>query len=540
MAIIIRKNIKLRNQSPYTLKKRLNYIKDHIKTYDSEHNIDLVSGINCIANRAFEDFMRTKKFYRKTSGRYFEHYIQSFSKEDVLPSLNLYHQIGIEFAKKAWPDFEIVVSTHINHETIHNHFIINSVSYKTGKKIRNFRDFERLKTINDTLMEKYALSTCDTSYEHSHMNDGEFFARQAGISWKQKLVEKFKEIIESSMSFIEMKHKMEHENYKFDISSKYKNIMLTTPGGHRCQSSKIYEPGFSYEQLKKEFIYRREIRKLLTKRIMNTHFQNNNENQINLFDSLGVEKRKAREIISNALSSLDSTIIKEEKLSNVDVSMWENSREKLINDKIEEHYNTIKKIENKYNDIYQKARKQYIENALISTDETNTTKSIYDRTDAIDTSKKYNDLDRLFNLTTDNKVYILKDDEYDKDYFYEGYNLFSNRYSNIKEIENNSIVIFSSTPSTNSYIYKVKDNHAKAIGRLNISKQESEIINKSITYDVHCSYIEKDNYQNIKSNEEYIDNDYEYTNEYQNEVDNSNNTIKNNRNKKSIGFDMDM
>ena len=59
-----------------------------------------------------------------------------------------------------WGDrFEVVVATHLNKEHLHNHFVINSVSFIDGKKYYdNTANYNRMKKISDRLCEEYNLS----------------------------------------------------------------------------------------------------------------------------------------------------------------------------------------------------------------------------------------------------------------------------------------------------------------------------------------------------------------------------------------------
>ena len=64
------------------------------------------------------------------------HGYQSFVSGEVSPEEA--HAIGMETARRMWgADYEIVVTTHLNTDNLHNHFIINSVSFKTGRKYEN-------------------------------------------------------------------------------------------------------------------------------------------------------------------------------------------------------------------------------------------------------------------------------------------------------------------------------------------------------------------------------------------------------------------
>ena len=62
------------------------------------------------------------------------HGYQSFDKGEVTPEIA--HEIGVRLAEEMWGDrFQVVVSTHLNTEHIHNHFVVNSVSFKDGLKL---------------------------------------------------------------------------------------------------------------------------------------------------------------------------------------------------------------------------------------------------------------------------------------------------------------------------------------------------------------------------------------------------------------------
>lgn len=48
------------------------------------------------------------------------------------------HEIGVKLAEEIWGDkFQVIVSTHLNTDNIHNHFVLNSVSFIDGKKFCN-------------------------------------------------------------------------------------------------------------------------------------------------------------------------------------------------------------------------------------------------------------------------------------------------------------------------------------------------------------------------------------------------------------------
>ncbi len=111
------------------LYKALRYMEDDNKTDQKMY----VTAINCPTKRAYEHMMATKQRYGKLSGNVAYHGFQSFRTGEVTPEQA--HQIGLETARRMWgEEYEIVVTTHLNTDNLHNHIVVNSVSFRTGRK----------------------------------------------------------------------------------------------------------------------------------------------------------------------------------------------------------------------------------------------------------------------------------------------------------------------------------------------------------------------------------------------------------------------
>ena len=120
-----------------------------------------ISSLNCSTHRAYEDMMDTKKQYNKKGGILGFHAFQSFKEGEVTPDQA--HLIGIKLAEEMWGDrFEVVVTTHVNTNHIHNHFVINSVSYKDGKKYYDNREnLAKFRHLSDCLCQEHDLSVLE-------------------------------------------------------------------------------------------------------------------------------------------------------------------------------------------------------------------------------------------------------------------------------------------------------------------------------------------------------------------------------------------
>jgi len=120
-----------RTQSRAGLAFILSYCKRESKTVHEGRK--LVSGVNCLPESAYQEFMNTKLQYGKTDGRMFYHFTQTFSPtEDITPETA--HEIAAKFAEKMFPGFEVLVATHTDKAHTHSHFVVNSVSCENGYK----------------------------------------------------------------------------------------------------------------------------------------------------------------------------------------------------------------------------------------------------------------------------------------------------------------------------------------------------------------------------------------------------------------------
>ena len=115
----------------------LHYAENDVKTELCE-TVHLVSGLHCRPEQAWDDMRSIQEHFGKTGGTVALHAYQSFKPGEVTPEQC--HAIGVELARKMWGGrFQVLVATHLNTNCLHNHFVINSVSYIDGKKYEQKR-----------------------------------------------------------------------------------------------------------------------------------------------------------------------------------------------------------------------------------------------------------------------------------------------------------------------------------------------------------------------------------------------------------------
>lgn len=146
------------------------YIMNPAKTQEGK----LVSGVNLFIplndwQAPTNQMMDTKVRFGKQGGRLAYHIEQSFKPGEVTPEVA--HQIGVELAKELFGNkYEVVVATHIDKEHIHNHILLNSVSFVDGSKFHqpNAMYYDRIRKISDRLCEKYGLSIIKEVKSHKY------------------------------------------------------------------------------------------------------------------------------------------------------------------------------------------------------------------------------------------------------------------------------------------------------------------------------------------------------------------------------------
>ena len=142
------------------LAQTLHYAENDAKTKLNE-SAQLVTGIHCRPDHAWEDMRAVQERFGKTDGVVALHAYQSFREGEVTPEQC--HEIGVALARKVWGKrFQVLVATHMNTDNLHNHFVINSVSYVDGKKYEQRRSqYAEFRAASDKLYREYGLSVVE-------------------------------------------------------------------------------------------------------------------------------------------------------------------------------------------------------------------------------------------------------------------------------------------------------------------------------------------------------------------------------------------
>ena len=193
-----------------------------------------VSGINCLTVRAYEQMMITKRHFGKTGGNVAYHGYQSFKSGEVTPKEA--HEIGIETARRMWgKDYEIVVTTHLNTDNIHNHIVINSVSFKTGMKFENhISDHKLLREISDAVCKEYGKSVIEGAKFYNAEKNAYWVHKHGGKTRRDILREDVDDAINNSANFMEFVNLIKNKGYEFSRSDLTDHPSVKAPTWERA------------------------------------------------------------------------------------------------------------------------------------------------------------------------------------------------------------------------------------------------------------------------------------------------------------------
>ncbi len=229
-----------KTQTATAMKRVLDYVMQDKKT--TLDNVKLVSGVNCVAEFAYDEFMTTKHRYNKAKGVFFKQYVQSFKPNCGVTPQQI-HEIGLKTAQ-LFDGFEVVVATHIDCDHWHNHFVVNSVNCETGYKIQiGEAELENLRHKSDELCQQCGLEIL-APYEkpkQKSINQREYRAAIKGSSRKIKLINAIDYAVAHSRTKKEFIERMKTLGYGVKWIDRYKYITYTTPQGQSFRDNKLLE-----------------------------------------------------------------------------------------------------------------------------------------------------------------------------------------------------------------------------------------------------------------------------------------------------------
>ena len=248
-------------QSPSAMRGVMDYCRQKFKVHDPVTDRDLVSGVHCSGANAYDEFMLTKQVYGKTTGVNFYQYTQSFDSRDTISSADA-HALALEFAEQAWPGHEVLVCTHCDTDNPHTHFVINSVSWQDGHKLRQSpHTIEQLRKMSDAICLAHGYSVLKPKEQKAvkGVSAREFRAAAKGQSWKFRLMSDVDDCMKAARSREDFIERMRRLGYEVRWTDARASITYTAPNGMKCRDLKLHEEKYLKENMEYEFNIRKEI-----------------------------------------------------------------------------------------------------------------------------------------------------------------------------------------------------------------------------------------------------------------------------------------
>lgn len=214
----------------------IDYAVNSDKTQASKESTEamqqFVSGVNCHPATARDEMIAVKKRFGKEDGTVAYHGYQSFAPGEATPEIA--HEIGIRLAQQLWGEkYQVIVATHLdkaNH--LHNHFVVNTVSFVDGIKYhRTEKDYYEMQKASDALCREYGLSVIENPQRGKSKQYGEWRAEQEGRpTWRGIIRKEIDEIIRQSMTERQFFDNLHKRGYEVKMG---KDISVRPPGKPR-------------------------------------------------------------------------------------------------------------------------------------------------------------------------------------------------------------------------------------------------------------------------------------------------------------------
>ena len=234
------------------------YAVNSRKTEQHREDADIlerfVSGVNCHPATARAEMLAVKKRFGKEDGTIAYHGYQSFAPGEATPEIA--HKIGVELAQRLWGNrYQVVVATHLdkaNH--LHNHFVLNTVSFVDGKKyFRSAKDYRELQATSDAICREYSLSVIENPQPGKGKHYGEWRAEQEQRpTWRGLVRSDIDDAIRQSMTERQFFDALHRKGYEIKVG---KDISVRPPGKERLvRLARNFGEGYTLEGIRKRIL----------------------------------------------------------------------------------------------------------------------------------------------------------------------------------------------------------------------------------------------------------------------------------------------
>ena len=252
------------------LDKRVNYAVNGEKTTldtgityaanpEKTEQLFFTSAINCDScETAFAEMQTTKRRFGKLGGVVGYHFIQSFAPGEVTPEQA--HVIGVAFAQRLFGErYEVVVGTHLDRAHLHNHVVVNSVSFVDGKKYHSSPGsyYFEVRSTSDTLCWENDLSTITPQGKGKHY--AEWKAENTGKPTIRGIIRgDIDSIIGEAYTYETFLMLLRRRGYVVQNRPDRKYVTVLPPGGKRAIRLDSLGEGYTEQDIRRRLAAQRE------------------------------------------------------------------------------------------------------------------------------------------------------------------------------------------------------------------------------------------------------------------------------------------
>ena len=222
------------------------YAADKEKTLDEGEQQYAVTGIGCRAESAAREMAAVQRRFGKAGGNVAYHAYQSFKTGEV--TAEECHRIGVETARRLWGnDRQVLVATHFNTGTYHNHFVVNPVNMWTGKKLEaKYEVYYKLRDMSDRVCKEHGLSVVKNPQRHKTARSV-YFAEKDGEPTRYNLMRRaLDEALTISSSWTELGAVLRKKGYVFVCDPYRRYATIRSLSAKKCM--RTFRLGAEYDK----------------------------------------------------------------------------------------------------------------------------------------------------------------------------------------------------------------------------------------------------------------------------------------------------
>jgi hypothetical protein len=225
---------------------------------EKTEQVFFTEALNCDSvDTAFQEMQSTKRRFGKTGGVLGYHFIQSFAPGEVTPEQA--HEIGMEFARRMFGEqYEVVIGTHLDKAHLHNHIVINSVSFVDGQKYHSSPEsyYNEVRGTSDELCRENDLSVITPQGKGKHY--GEWKAEQDGRPTVRSIIrEDIDRIIGEAYTYQTFLLLLQRNGYAIKSGPNRKYTAVRPPGAKRFIRLDSLGDGYTEEAIKQRLMGQR-------------------------------------------------------------------------------------------------------------------------------------------------------------------------------------------------------------------------------------------------------------------------------------------